>query len=55
LESEIAERDRLDEQREISPLICASDAVVMDSTGMTIDEVINAIVKLSRTKLAEAK
>lgn len=55
LESEIAERDRLDEQREISPLICASDAVVMDSTGMTIDEVIDAIVKLSRTKLAEAK
>lgn len=55
LESEIAERDRLDEQRAISPLVCASDAVVLDSTGMTIDEVIAAIVKLSRTKLAEAK
>lgn len=55
LESEIAERDRLDEQREISPLICASDAIVLDSTAMTIDEVIHAIVKLSRTKLAEAK
>ncbi|MGO4544236.1 (d)CMP kinase [Paenibacillus sp. 2TAB23] len=55
LESEIAERDRLDEQREISPLICAPDAIVLDSTAMTIDEVIHAIVKLSRTKLAEAK
>ncbi|WP_307468565.1 (d)CMP kinase [Paenibacillus harenae] len=55
LESEIAERDRLDEQRAISPLVCASDAVVLDSTGMTIDEVVAAIVKLSRTKLAEAK
>jgi cytidylate kinase len=55
LEEEIAERDRLDEQREISPLICASDAVVLDSTAMTIDEVIFAIVKLSRTKMAEAK
>ncbi|WP_419876510.1 (d)CMP kinase [Candidatus Pristimantibacillus sp. PTI5] len=55
LESEIAERDRLDEQRDISPLICAADAVVLDSTAMTIDEVIQTIVKLSRTKLAEAK
>ncbi|WP_028610508.1 (d)CMP kinase [Paenibacillus harenae] len=55
LETEIAQRDKLDEQREISPLICASDAVVLDSTGMAIDEVIQAIVKLSRTKLAEAK
>ncbi|WP_169082236.1 (d)CMP kinase [Paenibacillus sp. PL91] len=55
LEAEIAQRDRLDEQRDISPLICASDAVVLDSTAMTIDEVIAAIVKLSRTKLAEAK
>ncbi|MBD2869633.1 (d)CMP kinase [Paenibacillus arenilitoris] len=55
LEKEIAERDNLDEQREISPLICASDAVVLDSTGMTIEEVIRAIVQLSRTKLAEAK
>ncbi|MCF2937585.1 (d)CMP kinase [Paenibacillus alkaliterrae] len=55
LETEIAERDRLDEQRDISPLVCASDAVVLDSTGMTIDEVIQAIVKLSRTKMAEAK
>ncbi len=55
LEKEIAERDRSDEQREISPLICASDAVVLDSTGMTINEVVHAIVNLSRTKLAEAK
>jgi cytidylate kinase len=55
LEAEIAARDRLDEQRDISPLICASDAVVLDSTAMTIDEVIAAIVKLSRTKMAEAK
>lgn len=55
LEKEIADRDYLDEQRDISPLICASDAVVLDSTSMTIDEVIEAIVKLCRTKLVEAK
>ncbi|MDQ6418256.1 (d)CMP kinase [Paenibacillus sp. LHD-117] len=55
LESEIAERDRLDEGREISPLIRATDAIELDSSGMTIEEVVSSIVQLSRTKLAEAK
>ncbi|MFX3633507.1 MAG: (d)CMP kinase [Candidatus Pristimantibacillus sp.] len=55
LAQEIAERDRLDEQRELSPLVCAKDAIVLDSTSMSIDEVVTTIVKLSRTKLAEAK
>lgn len=55
LEKEIAERDSLDEQREISPLVKAKDAIELDSSHMTIDEVAGMIVKLSRTKLAEAK
>ncbi|MFC4777539.1 (d)CMP kinase [Paenibacillus sp. GCM10023252] len=55
LEQEIAERDRMDQQRAHSPLICASDAVVVDSTSMPIEEVVATIVHLSRTKLAEAK
>lgn len=55
LEAEIAERDRLDASREISPLIKAEDALELDSSGMTIQEVVASIVQLSRTKLAEAK
>lgn len=55
LEKEIAERDKMDEQREFSPLRIAPDAVLLDSTSMSIDEVADAIVSLSRTKLAEAK
>ncbi|WP_183598697.1 (d)CMP kinase [Paenibacillus phyllosphaerae] len=55
LEREIAERDRSDEQREISPLICAKDAVVLDSSDMTIEQVVEAILDMSRTKMAEAK
>ncbi|MHA6483867.1 (d)CMP kinase [Paenibacillus sp. strain BS8-2] len=55
LEFEIAERDRLDASREISPLIKATDALELDSSGMTIEEVVASIVQLSRTKLAEAK
>ncbi|EFM09796.1 cytidylate kinase [Paenibacillus curdlanolyticus YK9] len=55
LEHEIAERDRKDQEREISPLVCAPDAIVLDSTSMTIEQVADNIVNLSRTKLAEAK
>ncbi|QAY68398.1 (d)CMP kinase [Paenibacillus protaetiae] len=55
LEKEIASRDKLDAERDISPLVCADDAIVLDSTSMSIDEVAAAIVNLSRTKLAEAK
>ncbi|MGG4142881.1 (d)CMP kinase [Paenibacillus algorifonticola] len=55
LAEEISQRDQLDEQREISPLVRAEDAILLDSTAMSIEEVAQAIVKLSRTKLAGAK
>ncbi|CAM2803104.1 (d)CMP kinase [Paenibacillus sediminis] len=44
LEHDIAERDRQDEQREISPLRRADDAIVLDTTRLTIDEVVDRIV-----------
>lgn len=55
LEREIAERDRSDEGREISPLICAKDAEVIDSTDLTIEQVVERILDLCRTKTVEAK
>ncbi|MBM7564466.1 cytidylate kinase [Paenibacillus sacheonensis] len=55
LEREIAERDRSDERREISPLICAKDAEVIDSTELSIDQVVALILDLCRTKTVEAK
>lgn len=39
-------RDSYDSNREASPLTCAEDAVVIDTTGMTIDEVVEAIGRL---------
>jgi len=36
---ELRERDRRDRTRAASPLVPASDAVIIDSTGMTIEEV----------------
>ncbi|MCQ4085811.1 (d)CMP kinase [Saccharibacillus sp. JS10] len=45
LENEISQRDELDRNREVSPLVCADDATVLDTTEMTIDEVVDAIVR----------
>ena len=44
--SELTERDGRDEQREHSPLRAAEDAVVVDTTGMTIEDVVDWIVGL---------
>ena len=40
----IAERDRIDSERQDSPLRPAVDAIVVDSTGRTIEEVVGLIV-----------
>jgi cytidylate kinase len=37
--AEMNERDHRDETRADSPLVCADDAIVIDSTGLTIEEV----------------
>lgn len=41
---EIAARDKIDSERECSPLKAADDAVLLDTTEMTIEEVISTIV-----------
>ncbi len=43
---EIEERDYRDMHREISPLIQAPDAVLVDTSDMTIRQVVDAIMKL---------
>src|SRR3954454_14267624 len=42
----VAERDERDANREASPMVAAADAVVVDTTGLTIDEVVERIVAL---------
>ena len=44
IEDDIAKRDEQDMNREIAPLKQAEDAVLVDSSYMTIDEVIQAIL-----------
>ncbi len=50
IEKDIIERDRQDMTREISPLTAADDAVLVDSSYMTIDEVADAIMKMTAKK-----
>jgi cytidylate kinase len=44
-------RDRLDSTRELSPLTQADDAVVIDSTNLTLDEVIDRVIGLVRERV----
>jgi CMP/dCMP kinase len=46
LKSEIAHRDKLDSEREVSPLKKASDAVEIDTTSLGITEVASRILSL---------
>jgi cytidylate kinase len=43
---DLKERDKRDIERTVSPLKPAEDAVTLDSTDLTIDEVVNQILKL---------
>ena len=43
---DLKERDKRDTKRTVSPLKPAEDAVTLDSTDLTIDEVVNQILKL---------
>lgn len=45
---DIAERDYRDMNREIAPLKQAEDAVLIDSSNMTIEEVVQAIISLCK-------
>ena len=45
VEAEITERDEKDTSREHSPLRAAQDAIYVDTTGKTINEVVDYIVE----------
>ena len=46
LEKEIKERDYKDSHREISPLTQAKDAVLVDTTSLTINQVVDKILEI---------
>ncbi len=49
IEKDLKERDERDRNREFAPLIQAEDAVLINTSYMTIDEVVEEIIRLART------
>lgn len=47
---DIGRRDQLDAERKISPLVPATDAVEIDSTDLSAEEVVERIVNLARER-----
>ena len=54
LSAEIAERDRRDTTRTVAPLVAVPEAVVVDSTALTIEEVVGRVMELARERFPEA-
>ena len=48
IRADIAARDKADMEREISPLVQADDAMRLDTTGMSIHEVVEKILEMCR-------
>jgi cytidylate kinase len=55
LAAQIAERDQRDRHRAESPLMQAPDAVYLDSTGLSPQQVEDAILKLVRARISNGK
>jgi cytidylate kinase len=47
----LTERDRLDTTRAASPLYAAADAVVIDTTGKKVDEVVDEVMEIVKRRL----
>jgi cytidylate kinase len=52
LSLEIAERDRRDMSRAISPLFASADAHTMDTTGMSVGAVVGRVLEIARGRLS---
>lgn len=48
LEEELRRRDTMDRERSVSPLTQAPDAVYLDTTHMSLDEVVDYVLKLCK-------
>jgi len=54
VQAEIEQRDRRDRERDVAPLVPAADAIVLDTTGMTVDDQVAAVLESVRAKVGPA-
>ena len=53
IKKDIEQRDYQDMNRKISPLKKAEDAIVLDTSNLSIDEVVNEVLKLAKQREME--
>lgn len=51
IKKDIEKRDRQDRSREVSPLRCAKDAVLLDNSEMTLEETAETIIRICHKKM----
>jgi cytidylate kinase len=52
--TEIRERDRRDASRDIAPMVPAKDAVLVDSSTQTLEQVVDSLAKLVETRASRS-
>jgi len=52
---QIIQRDEKDSNRELSPLIPAEDAIILDTSDLTLDEVVERVIKLVKDHIEQVK
>jgi len=53
IEEDVRRRDYIDSHRDFAPLRCAPDATTLDTSFMSIEEVVNAIIEIIEKKKEE--
>jgi len=51
IKADIRQRDKIDQEREVSPLVKATDAIELDTTSQSIDEVTREILAIIKEKV----
>ena len=51
VKAEIERRDRRDRERELAPLVSAADAIVVDTSGMSVEAQVDAVLKAVEEKV----
>jgi cytidylate kinase len=52
---QIIQRDEKDSNRELSPLIPAEDAIILDTSDLTLEEVVERVIKLVKDHVEQVK
>ena len=53
IENDVRKRDYIDSHRDFAPLKCAPDALTLDTSFMSVEEVVNKVIEIINAKLEE--